>query len=288
MGDGSANRRQSSTKKIVLPESLEEQVAYYKDQISQEKAGKRKLFHSLVKIANELRQTREMSVPLVEQQKFQEKSWYEGGLWRAPEVLPAVTTTPSAQQQHRIRMPAISLSDLFFNLVIVTAFTRVGVAVSQQGHLTDASFLYFAVFWTIWSKEASYSTRFDTSDLSAQIETLLTCFFVLFASLSVQSTLQSPDSTRVMMAGGGVALLHALLHFRVAWTTWHDQDTVAGHVKAYAVFNMIMNLAESAVWMVGVVFIPEDAPYRWMIFAAGVVLALRVPRSFLSNDFHGK
>jgi len=187
-----------------------------REQVAQEKAGKRKLFHSLVKLANELRRTRNEAMPALERQQYAEKNWYEGGLWRAPQVLPAVNDDTMKNRKRLVR-EAISLSDLFFNLIVVTAFTRVGVVVSEQGNLDGKSLLYFAVFWTVWSKEAGYSTRFDTTDLSAQMETLITCFAVLFASLSVHAPLNSADGTRIMMMAAFVAMLHVVkLHVNSA------------------------------------------------------------------------
>jgi len=276
-------------------QQLENQLKQVQEQLAQEKAGKRKLFHSLVKLANELRRTRNEAMPALERQQYAEKNWYEGGLWRAPQVLPAATQ----QQQHtdhhpkRLMREAISLSDLFFNLVVVTAFTRVGVAVSEQGSIDGRTLLYFAVFWTVWSKEAGYSTRFDTTDLSAQTETLVTCFAVLFASLSVHAPLNSVDGTRIMMMAAFVAVLHCLLHVRVAVTNWkaaaaaEARNPVDEHVIHYAVFNIIMTALESTCWLVGIMAFPVDWEYRWCIFLGGILLALRVPRAFLANDFHG-
>ncbi|KAL3944565.1 MAG: hypothetical protein SGBAC_001331, partial [Bacillariaceae sp.] len=154
---------------------------YYKKLLAQEKEGKRKLFHALVKLVGELKIYKGGQGP----NQTNNQAWYEGGLWRAPRVLPNIETqTQNKDDRTRVRQ-AVSLSDLFFNLVIVTAFTRVGLAITRSGMVTTDSFLYFAVFWTIWSKEASYTTRFDTTDLSAKAGTLVTCFAVLLASLSV-------------------------------------------------------------------------------------------------------
>lgn len=306
-------------------QELQDQLSRLTEQIHYEKAGKRKLFHSLVKLAEELRIEKQVSTTLVEQAAYWDRHWYEGGLWRSPELLPAVASqAPAAQTNasspHALprasRVSAIGLSDLFFSLVVVTAFTRVGVAMSHQGFVSRDSLLYFAVFWTVWSKETSYTTRFDTTDLSAQVETLLTCFLVLFASLSVQAPIQSTDGTRIMCMAALVAVLHALLHARVAATVWeeaalpkeqvgaaveeggpmnHNNNTstrldnwrLARHIRAYALFNVIMNLAEVAVWATGILRFPVDWEYRWAVVTAGVVLALRVPRAFLANDFHG-
>jgi hypothetical protein len=281
-----------------VPEALDEQVVYFKEQIALEKAGKRKLFHSLVKIANELRDLREASEE--QGRVLGDHSWHEGGMWRAPQVLPAaLQNTKSIHQVDRLaHRSAISLSDLFFSLVIVTGFTRVGVAVSEQGYMTVTSCLYFAIFWTIWQKEVSFSTRFDKTDLSAQIQTLLTCFAVLFISLSVQAPITSPDASRIMLMAGAVAILQFLSHVRVAFGTCsgplsddgvgaQQQQMLVEHVRKYAFITMSMNLAEATVWIVGYFVVPYDWEYRWIVFLVGVLLALRVPRAFLAMDFHG-
>jgi Bacterial low temperature requirement A protein (LtrA) len=347
------NRRASTgsynpKKRGVLPDDPKEQVAYYKEMIAVEKAGKRKLFHSLVKLANELRRMRDQSTQLVEQQSFYSRHWHEGGLWRAPTVLPGVSLMEQRFSSHnksagksssssgdkndnnnnnnnnnmgednnessayfqlqglRPMAAPISLSDLFFNLVVVTAFTRVGMAISRKGSMELSHFLYFAVFWTVWSKEASYSTRFDTTDLSASITTLVTCFATLFACLSAQAPMETNDGTRIMIMAASVALLHCLLHFRVALTTCSttnnntseqqlaqednnddEDDPLTQHIRAYAILTMILNAAELVVWTLGIWYFPTDWEHRWAIFALGVLLALRIPRAFLSNDFHG-
>ncbi|KAL3895089.1 MAG: hypothetical protein SGARI_007551, partial [Bacillariaceae sp.] len=107
-------------------------VSYYKKEIKKEKAGKRKLYHSLIKLADELKRLRRQTQGLQEHAEYRNQTWYEGGLWRAPQVLPEVHREVAEDQRARPR-EAISLSEMFFNLVIVTGFTRVGLAI------TDAS-----------------------------------------------------------------------------------------------------------------------------------------------------
>ena len=295
---------------------LELQLQQAQNQIHQEKAGKRKIFHSLVKLANELKKARQESAPLLEANEYANQPWYEGGIWRNQvQVLPGVARPQQQYQQQRASRggEAVSLSDLFLDLVIVTAFTRVGQAISSQQAIDWSTVLYFAVFWTIWSKEASYSTRFDTSDLSAKMSTLVTCFAVLFGSLSASASLDSPGATRIMMVAAFGSILNCLLHVRIAivfsaTTTMDDgmttttttttaspksrpsmiriQDT-RRHVRSYAMFNVVMNVLETMVWIIGIVIVPESSPWRWAIFILGPLLALRMPRAFLANDFHG-
>jgi hypothetical protein len=265
-------------------------VAYYKEQLRNEKAGKRKLYHSLVKLADELKKLRSTSKSLQEQAEYANQTWYEGGIWRPPQLLPGVdqdnTGTMLPAQRSRVRQ-AVSLSDLFFNLVIVTAFTRVGVAITNSGQVTGESILYFAVFWTIWSKEASYSTRFDTTDLSSKVITLLNCFAVLFASLSVSSNIQTEGANRIMIMSAFCSMLHFVLMARVfSFYRIAEPNSVDQHVQTYALFNCIMNLVESATWIFGMIFTPLE--YRYIVFTVGVLLGLRIPRAFLANDFHGK
>ncbi|KAL7581512.1 hypothetical protein ACA910_022081 [Epithemia clementina (nom. ined.)] len=303
--------------------SVEEQLSIVKEQVQQEKAGKRKLFLSLVKLANELRRVRDESVPLLEQREYAERNWYDGGIWRAPAVLPGVYA--QTFRASRLRQ-AISLADLFFGLTIVTAFTRVGVAISTEGFVDINSLLYFAVFWTVSGKEARYSTRFDTTDLSAQAVTLVTCFAVLFASLSVQQPINSVDGTRVMVMAAFVSGLHILLYVRVLVTErWREGDnegdtstdgknintdkdqgqlendsenketgdenmtvqpTLRDNVRSYAILNIFMGVCELLVWVVGVVVFPEEWPDRWLLFLGGIVFAFRIPMVFLPSDFY--
>jgi low temperature requirement protein LtrA len=172
-----------------------------------------------------------------------------------------------------------------------------------MGYVDIKSLLYFAIFWNIWSKEASYTSRFDTTDLSAQMENLITCFAVLFGSLSVSADLNSVDGTRIMIMASAVAILHCALHIRVAISNYRNQtvrpatltttsertvvNPLTRHVFNYALFIIIATALEAATWMVGIFLYPYDWPYRWCIVVAGIVLGLRVPRAFLANDFHG-
>ena len=53
-------------------------VAYYKKEVEKEKAGKRKLYLSLVKLAEELKKTRQNTAGLKERAQYQNQTWYEG------------------------------------------------------------------------------------------------------------------------------------------------------------------------------------------------------------------
>lgn len=181
----------------------------------------------------------------------------------------------------------VSLSDLFLDLVTVTAFTRCGSAIQDRGSLDLSVIAYFAVFWQIWSKEASYSTRFDTSDISSHLETLLACFALLAGSLSAFSDFHSAGCNRIMAVAGFVALLHMLLHCRVWY--WFKEggpvNSVNWSVKRYAVFTTIMNMLEAANWCVGM-SLPLESTWREWVFLVGILLNLRLPRGFMPNDFH--
>ena len=266
--------------------SLVKDVAYYKEEIKKEKAGKRKLYLSLVKVAKELKKTRQNTATLNERAQYRNQTWHEGGMWRAPQVLPEVQRNVADHQRTRPR-EAISLSDMFLNLVIVTGFTRVGLAITNAGGVQLEHVLYFAVFWTVWGKEASYATRFDTTDLSAQLETLLTCFAVLFASLSVTLPMSSEGGINIMIMAAFCSSMHLCLMGRVLW--WYNDassNSVEYHVKRYAIYNIIMNFLEATSWSIGIFYV--NPSHRWIVFLIGVLMGLRIPRSILNNDFHGE
>jgi hypothetical protein len=277
--------QRSSSKKKKKPATVEEELAQAKAQIAHEKAGKRKLFHSLVKLANELRRVRTKSSPLLAQRDFEEQPWHQGGIWRAPTLLPGVLQENESQKRTMTRRPALSLSSLFFNLVIVTALTRVGVVISQMGYIDLPRVFYFAIFWTIWSKQASYNTRFDTSDVSATIVTLVTCFAILFASLSVPQPLDTEDASRILACAAFCAGLHALLHVRVA-ITGDPSNALSQHVAAYAMLNIVLFTVEMVLYLIAILVFDVAYHYRWLLVLAALISSMRVPRAFLANDFH--
>ena len=147
-----------------------------------------------------------------------------------------------------------------------------GAAIEDRGGLDLPLLAYFAIFWQIWSKEASYSTRFDTTDISSHLETLLACFTLLGGSLSASSNFRSDGCTRIMGMAPFVAFLHAALHARV-WRRFRaggevassQPDSVNDAVKRYAVFITSMNSLEMVNWVVGMA-LPIESDWRPWIF----------------------
>ena len=184
----------------------------------------------------------------------------------------------------------------FPNYLAVTAFSRVGAAIQDRGTIDLPIIAYFALFWSMWNKEASYSTRFDTTDISSHLETLLACFALLGGSLSAYSDFHSDGCTRIMGMGMFVSFLHALLHARVwYWFTTatseeEDEETtnsLNNNVKRYAIFNTVMNCLEMINWFVGMFVLTNASSWRGWIFLLGIILNMRLPRAFMPNDFHG-
>ena len=103
---------------------LKEKLHNVKQELHAEKSVKNKLYKGLVKLASELKDARTEAKSLKENLHAEHRSWYEGGMWRAPELLPQVAERnkePDTVAPKRGK-DAVSLSDLFFDLVIVTAF----------------------------------------------------------------------------------------------------------------------------------------------------------------------
>mmetsp|Transcript_6925 Transcript_6925/g.10099 ORF Transcript_6925/g.10099 Transcript_6925/m.10099 type:complete len:592 (-) Transcript_6925:2363-4138(-) len=265
-------------KELVLKEIA---VSGMQKQLKDEKSAKRKLFSSLAKLAGELKRQKNENEPIIDAVKYANRSWYEGGMWRPPAILPGV-----ANQQIKLVVRE-DLSHLFFSLVLVTAFTRVGLAVVETGELSLEALLYFAVFWMIWAKDINYSTRFDTTDLYFESINLLTCVAVLCGSLSASSSLTSEDSTRIMMMAAFVAALHIILHCRVAISFRNAPvGSVQDLAKKHAIFSTIMTLCETTTWITGAI-LPELSERRLIIFALGICFSIaRVPKNFLGSDFH--
>ena len=108
----------------------------------------------------------------------------------------------------------------------MTAFARVGAAIQDAGKITLPALAYFCIFLQIWSKEAAYSTRFDTTDLSSHLETLIACLALLGGSLSASADWAADGCARIMAVALVVAGLHAALHARV-WYWFRGEGEVS-------------------------------------------------------------
>lgn len=73
---------------ISSSSSDEELITKLKTSLQREKAAKRKMYSYLVKIADELKTLRNESEQLINAAEYARKAWYEGGMWRGPNVLP--------------------------------------------------------------------------------------------------------------------------------------------------------------------------------------------------------
>lgn len=281
---GSAVKKVSQVDLKARLADTEISLAGLKVQVKDEKAAKRKLYASLVKLAQEFKRLRTEVQPLKDAMDYANRPWYEGGMWRHPSILPGAA---SQQVKSVLRQPT-GLSGYFFNLVIVTAFSRVGISIAENRSLTVDSLLYFAVVWMIWTKDLAYCTRFDFTDLSFELVNLLTCIAVLFGSLSTSAEIDTEGGMRVMMMAAFVAILHSLLHLRVAlWFRRAAYDSIEHIAYRHAVFSCLMTLCEAATWTVGVA-LPEMPGMRWIIFVIGLAFSCaRLPNTFQS-DFNGK
>ena len=95
------------TSETALKEE-EDEVAQLKVSLQREKAAKRKMYSYLVKIAEELKSLRNESEQLINAAEYARKAWYEGGMWRGPNVLPGAG-------QHAVRSNYGSSENLLTN-----------------------------------------------------------------------------------------------------------------------------------------------------------------------------
>ena len=194
--------------------------------------------------------------------------------------------------------PLVSLTDLFLDLAVVTALSRVGDAVQNRGTVDGPILAYFFVFWNVWAKATAFGTRFDASDLGGQVSILTSCVAVLFGSLSTTGGLESEDGMRIMEVGLAVSAMHFLIHWRI-WVGWRKRgdDEVglrgvdggverAAAVMWYARYVMVMTAIESATWFVGIFFLNENSGNRKWVFLVAILSSLRTGKTRLPYDFY--
>lgn len=76
---------------VPLSPSSTDEISQLKTSLQREKAAKRKMYSYLVKIADELKTLRTESEQLIHASEYARKAWYEGGMWRGPNVLPGAS-----------------------------------------------------------------------------------------------------------------------------------------------------------------------------------------------------
>jgi hypothetical protein len=295
------NRGMEEASLQLTMEKLERELDDTKTALLRDRESKRRMYLFMSKMAKELKKARTDLETFQKDIQFEKKRWYQGGMWRTPELLPglgeSMTSLSGLEGSQQLRCSGrgermcagrdLNPSDLFLTLVIVTAFSRVGVAVQTRGRVDAPVIAFFAVFWSIWVKETSYSSRFDATDLSSIVETMFTCFAVLFGCISCTETFQSVEATRIMMVASFVAGLHFLLHYRVYRLYRANASFEAVNVRRYARYIMWTTALEMAVWIFGILFVPVGHSFRWAVFLLAILLGLRSPASFLHSDFIG-
>jgi len=249
------------------------EISRVDEAIAKEKKTKEKLYVSFQKLSKELKECIEEKNTL-KSAVTKRRPWTEGGIWCSSQLRPDLSEGNSDYSCN-----PISLTEMFTGIVIVLAFSRVGHVIQGRGKIDRDIIAFFAVLWSIWVKEFSYSTRFDTSDLLSQLEMLLTCFAVLFGCLSFENR----NYTCIMMVAALTALLHFLLHLKVF--IQFSENLVGNVAKQYAVFVMIMTFAEFIIWLVGIFLIPVNSNFIWVVFFFGIVLSLRPPGLMFGNDY---
>ena len=278
---------------------MKDKLQKTKRELHEEKLIKRKLYLALTKVADQLKAVQAENKLLQSGNKYHQHLSTSGlrGVNLLPSIKYHIDQTQRANESTRKNLPvdsfnreAISLSDLFFDAVIVIAFTTVGknfhtpetTSNPLYSNVDVYSFTCFLIFWFIWAKDTSYKTRFGPDPLS-QMMTVITCFAVVFGSLSITQTptFDSASSLSIMVMAAFVSLVHMFLNLRV-WFWFKNTEISA--VKQYAKWNTIMNCCEFINWSIGI----YNNFCHGVIFACGILFSVRFPWMMMENDFHGE
>jgi len=344
-------------------EICEKELSATRAELRNEETAKRKLYGSLMKLANELRKAKTDSSLTNTQLLFSNQEKHiipvrPNGIWGSCRLLPdlidfslsrrlrqehedmqhiALNTTTSTSpgktlnEDYRtqlVSLPSNTLSntnisytstiDIFFHLVIALAFSRVGSTIVLRSEISDnnassspAIDLYaltsFTVIWLIWSKEASYTSRFDSRiDGLSFFFTLSTSLAVLLATFTMQD-----NNSCIMSMAAFVSIIDFCRHARVLHTYRHislaalepapeplsllpslqtkePQRHSALDAQHYAIYVMVMTSAESIIWLYGVNILPNISNQNsiWLVFGVGIALGIRCPKPFIANNFY--
>lgn len=240
-------------------------------QLSQEKSGKRKIFHSLVKVANELRRTRTTTQPILNVHAQHTNNWYSSGLIvSTPKLLPGVhltnSSSTSSSSTAALGYNAMQTLPIFFYIVMVSSLCHNN---NNTNTITNYCILYNILF-----KEIHYSTRFDTSDIVGQVVLLV---------LTMAGGLLSYFS--IFGAAVCAVLVLLLLQIRTVLTFYHggSEDALTQQIVKYASVEIVLLLLEGGVWMYKL--LSESSKCPPYVTFIGILLGWRLPAAILSHDF---
>lgn len=263
-------------------------AAIYKSKLKDETKAKRRHTDAIVKLARELSECKSEleersaspAAPLPGDPRF---TWYGRGLWRTPALRPELLRDrPSALASR----PAVGLAEMYLDVAVVVALSSVGSSLQDRGFCADwSSLAYFAVFWMMWGKAVSYSSKFDDTDVSSQIGCLVCVCIILFGSLYTDGGFDSDDSKFVMSAAAAYALVFMVLYLRIALVSFRHRAGETQKVFRYASYMLGCLIVEASFWIFGIFYDFADSSKRGLVFLGGLLACLRVPRSFLPLNF---
>jgi len=92
----------------------------------------------------------------------------------------------------------------------------------------------------------------------------------------------------MMMVAASSSFLYWLQHIKIITTFWNRTGVENVLARKYAMFTAYSSFFEFLVWSFGIYYFQNDLdnPYRWVVFLVGILVSIRIPKSFLPNDFH--
>lgn len=191
------------------------------------------------------------------------KDAVHGSLWKPPQLIRGENVDENQDLEREG-----SWSELFFDLIFVTAISRLG-ELYREGSLPGREYiLLFTIVWVYWWQSSEFMNRFHSDDLSSKLYLLLFQGSLVGIALNVEGAIDGDNSHAFVCFAAMINLIHLLTYLRIYiyFRGLGAEDTSGGQerkVVGFARQHVYMNLVFLAVWAAAYT-VPTDYRYAVM------------------------
>eukprot|EP00656_Telonema_subtile_P007131 TRINITY_DN13339_c0_g1_i2.p1 TRINITY_DN13339_c0_g1~~TRINITY_DN13339_c0_g1_i2.p1 ORF type:complete len:556 (+),score=108.70 TRINITY_DN13339_c0_g1_i2:36-1703(+) len=187
----------------------------------------------------------------------EEKKWYENGLWQPPKLMrgPKGDSFKLADIE-LVAEREMSWSELFYDLIFVTAVAKVGEEL-KGGHFTVGVYiLYILTVFGFWASSTNYGTRFHADDISSKGYFSLQMMGMVGISMNIPGSYGEDTSSLAALASSAAFIrgFEFLMHVRIA-RHFHVNPTATvaevgfNRVVRYGFENALGALVQAILWL---------------------------------------
>jgi len=185
----------------------------------------------------------------------------KGSLWKPPRLIRGEVVYANTEIEREL-----SWSELFFDLIFVTAISRLGDEWRAAEISMSEYAAYFFVVWKFWGASCDYSTRFYTDDVSNKLFFFLFQFGVVGLAVNLRGGFRGGNFPYFAGFAAYIYLLNAIANARVYF---HFRKVGKHKAAGWGKWNLILDCLRMAWWLCSVLLPVSLVPF---VFVGAIVL----------------